>query len=58
MIVAVAKTIAELTSPVKTARSARQLIEELMRQIMKYDDEFRREDVAGDSGLIHVIRRL
>ena len=49
VIVAVAKTIAELTS--RQDGAIRQtLIEELMRQIMKYDDEFRREDVAGAIG--------
>ena len=49
VIVAVAKTIAELTS--RQDGAIRQtLIEELMRQIMKYDDEFRQEDVAGAIG--------
>ena len=49
MIVAVAKTVAELTCR-QGGAIRQQLIEELMRQIMKYDDEFRREDAAGTVG--------
>ncbi len=49
VIVAVAKTVAELTS--RQDGAIRQtLIEELMRQIMKYDDEFRQEDTADAVG--------
>jgi hypothetical protein len=49
VIVAVAKTVAELTSR-QDGAIRQQLIEELMRQIMKYDDEFRREDAADEVG--------
>ena len=49
VIVAVAKTVAELTSR-QDGAIRQHLIEELMRQIMKYDDEFRREDAADESG--------
>ena len=49
VIVAVAKTIAELTC--RQDGAIRQtLIEQLMRHIIKFDDEFRREDVAGEIG--------
>ena len=40
------KTVAELTSQ-QDGVVRQQVIEELMRQIMHYDDEFRREDAAG-----------
>jgi hypothetical protein len=49
VIVAVAKTVAELTSG-QDGAIRRQLIEELMREIMHYDAEFRREDATGASG--------
>jgi hypothetical protein len=49
VIVAVAKTVAELTSR-QDGAIRQHLIEELMRQIMKYDDEFRREDAADEVG--------
>ena len=49
MIVAVAKTIAELTCrPDGAIRQT--LIEQLMRHIIKFDDEFRREGAVGASG--------
>jgi hypothetical protein len=49
VIVAVAKTIAELTC--RQDGAIRQtLIEQLMRHIIKFDDEFRREDAFGGSG--------
>ena len=49
VIVAVAKTIAELTC--RQDGAIRQtLIEQLMRHIIKFDDEFRREDAVGASG--------
>jgi hypothetical protein len=49
VIVAIAKTVAELTSR-QDGAIRQHLIEELMRQIMKYDDEFRREDAADAVG--------
>ena len=46
VIGAIAKTVAELTSQ-QDGVIRQQVIEELMRQIMHYDAEFRREDAAG-----------
>ena len=46
LIGAIAKTVAELTSR-QDGTIRQQLIEELMREIMNYDAEFRREDAAG-----------
>jgi hypothetical protein len=46
VIDAIAKTVAELTSQ-QDGAVRQQLIEQLMRQIMHYDAEFRREDAAG-----------
>jgi hypothetical protein len=46
VIDAVAKTVAELTSQ-QDGAVRQQVIEQLMRQIMHYDAEFRREDAAG-----------
>ena len=43
---AVAKTVAELTSR-QDGIFRQYLIERLMREIMKFDGEFRREDAAG-----------
>jgi hypothetical protein len=43
VIEAIAKTIAELTSQ-QDGVIRQQVIEQLMRQIMQYDAEFRRED--------------
>jgi hypothetical protein len=48
VIDAIAKTVAELTSQ-QDGVIRQQVIEELMRQIMQYDAEFRREDAAGPS---------
>ena len=46
VITALAKTVADLTcSQNSTVR--RQIIETLMREIMEYDAEFRREDASG-----------
>ncbi|MGB7098312.1 MAG: hypothetical protein WBD95_06015 [Xanthobacteraceae bacterium] len=46
LITAVAKTMAELTS--SQGDAVRQsMIEQLMREIVKYDTEFRREDAMG-----------
>jgi hypothetical protein len=46
VIEAIAKTVAELTSQ-QDGVIRQQVIEQLMREIMKYDAEFRREDAAG-----------
>ena len=46
VIVAVAKTVAELTSG-QDGAIRQQLIEQLMHEIMNYDAEFRREDAEG-----------
>jgi hypothetical protein len=46
VIDAIAKTVAELTSQ-QDGVTRQQLVEQLMREIMKYDAEFRREDAAG-----------
>jgi hypothetical protein len=46
VIDAIAKTVAELTSQ-QDGVIRQQVIEQLMREIMKYDAEFRREDAAG-----------
>jgi hypothetical protein len=46
VIDAIAKTVAELTSQ-QDGVICQQMIEQLMREIMKYDAEFRREDAAG-----------
>jgi hypothetical protein len=43
VITAVAKTVAELTSG-QDGTVRQQIIEKLMREIMEYDAEFRRED--------------
>ena len=46
VIIAFAKTVADLTcSQDSTVRQ--QIIETLMREIMEYDAEFRREDASG-----------
>src|SRR5271169_6445214 len=54
VIVAIAKTFAELTSR-QDGAIRQQLIEQLMREIMNYDAEFRREDATGkaDEGSKH-----
>ena len=46
VIDAVAKIVAELTCRQDDA-IRQQIIEQLMREIIKYDGEFRREDAAG-----------
>ena len=48
VIDAIAKTVAELTSQ-QDRVIRQQVIEELMRQIMHYDGEFRGEDALGAS---------
>jgi hypothetical protein len=49
VIVAIAKTVAELTSR-QDGMIRQQLIDQLMHEIMNYDAEFRREDAAGTIG--------
>jgi hypothetical protein len=49
VIVAIAKTVAELTSR-QDGAIRQQLIEELTREIMNYDAEYRREGAAGEIG--------
>jgi len=49
VIDAVAKTVAELTSQ-QDGVIRRQVIEELMRQIMHYEAEFRREEATSVAG--------
>ena len=46
VIVAIAKTVAELTSR-QDSPIRQQLMEQLMREIVKYDSDFRQEDAAG-----------
>jgi hypothetical protein len=49
VIKAIAKTVAELTSK-QDGIFRQHLIERLMREIMKFDDEFRREDAVPSIG--------
>jgi hypothetical protein len=49
VIVAIAKTVAELTCR-QDGVIRQQLIEQLMREIMSYDAEFRSEEATGSSG--------
>jgi hypothetical protein len=46
VIIALAKTVADLTCS-QTGAVRQQIIEALMREIMEYDAEFRREDASG-----------
>jgi hypothetical protein len=46
VLTAIAKTVAELTSS-QDGTIRQQVIEQLMRDIMDYDAEFRREDATG-----------
>ncbi len=46
VIIAVAKTMAELTSS-QDAAVRQNMIEQLMREIMNYDAEFREQDAMG-----------
>ena len=48
VLTAVAKTIAELTST-QNGTIRQQMIEQLMRDIMQYDTEFRQEDATGSA---------
>jgi hypothetical protein len=49
VIVAIAKTVVELTCS-QDGMIRQQLIEQLMREIMNYDAEFRREDAVSAIG--------
>jgi hypothetical protein len=49
VIDAIAKTVAELTSQ-QDGTIRQQVIEELMRQIMHYDSEFRRDEATSAVG--------
>jgi hypothetical protein len=46
VITALAKTVADLTCS-QNGTVRQQIIEPLMREIMEYDAEFRREDASG-----------
>jgi hypothetical protein len=48
VLTAIAKLVAEFTST-QTAATRQQMIEQLMRDIMEYDDEFREEGAAGSA---------
>jgi len=49
VVIAVAKTMAELTCK-QDGTVRQQVIEQLMREIINYDAEFRRDDATGASG--------
>ncbi len=49
VITAVAKTVAELTCS-RDAAARQTMIEQLMREIMSYDAEFREQDAMGTAG--------
>lgn len=49
VITAVAKTVAELTCS-RDAAVRQNMIEQLMREIMNYDAEFREQDAMGTAG--------
>jgi hypothetical protein len=49
VITALAKTVAELTCS-QNGANRQQIIEKLMREIMDYDAEFRREEESGAIG--------
>jgi hypothetical protein len=49
VVIAVAKTVAELTCG-QDAASRQNLIEQLMREVMKYDAEYRQQDELGVPG--------
>ena len=53
VLAAIAKTVAELTST-QTSAVRQQMIEQLMRDVMEYDGEFREEGKQpGNSSIIH-----
>jgi len=49
VITALAKTVAELTCS-QNGANRQQIIEKLMREILDYDAEFRRDDASGAIG--------
>ncbi len=49
VITAMAKTMAELTAS-QTSEARQGMIEQLMREIMDFDVQFRREDAMGTAG--------
>jgi hypothetical protein len=51
VITAIAKTVADLTCG-QNGTIRQQIMEKLMREIMDYDAEFRREDASGASGSV------
>ncbi len=51
VITAIAKTVADLTCG-QSVTIRQQIVEKLMREIMDYDAEFRREDASGVSGSV------
>jgi hypothetical protein len=51
VITALAKTVAELTCS-QNGANRQQIIEKLMREIMDYDAEFRRDDTSGAIGSV------
>ena len=51
VITALAKTVAELTRGQNDA-NRQQIIDKLMREIMDYDAEFRRDDTSGAIGSV------
>ena len=48
VLTAIAKTVAELTST-QNGTIRQQMIEQLMRDVMEYDTEFRQEDATGSA---------
>ncbi len=51
VITAIAKTVANLTCG-QSGMIRQQIVEKLMREIIDYDAEFRREDASGVSGSV------
>ena len=51
VIAAIAKTVADLTCG-QNGTIRQQIMEKLMREIMDFDAEFRREDASGASGSV------
>ena len=51
VITAIAKTVADLTCG-QNGTIRQQIMEKLMREIMDYDAEFRREDASGAGGSV------
>ena len=51
VITAIAKTVADLTCG-QNGTIRQQIMEKLMREIMDFDAEFRREDASGASGSV------